>query len=109
MFIIDAQLSPHLAKWLNEEFHVDAYSLTYFQMQFSDDLSIYNFARENRATVITKDSDFVQLQERLGSPPKIIFVTCGNTSNQKMKEILKSKFPLIIELLQSNNLVELAD
>jgi hypothetical protein len=29
--------------------------------------------------------------------------------HQKMKEILKSKFPLINELLQSNNLVELAD
>ncbi|MBU3661515.1 MAG: hypothetical protein FGM14_16750 [Flavobacteriales bacterium] len=109
MFIIDAQLSPHLAKWLSDEFKVEAYSLTFLQMQFLDDLSIYNFAKEKKAIIITKDLDFVQLQNRLGSPPKIIFVTCGNTSNMKMKEILKSKFELINELLELNELVELTD
>jgi predicted nuclease of predicted toxin-antitoxin system len=78
-------------------------------MQYLDDFSIYAYAKEKNAIVINKDFDFVQLQERFGSPPKIIFVTCGNTSNQKMKEILKSKFQLICELLHSNNLVELSD
>jgi predicted nuclease of predicted toxin-antitoxin system len=77
--------------------------------KYLDDFSIYTYAKEKNAIVITKDFDFVQLQERFGSPPKIIFVTCGNTSNQKMKEILKSKFQLISELLHSNNLVELSD
>jgi predicted nuclease of predicted toxin-antitoxin system len=109
MFLLDAQLSPHLAKWLTDEFNVEAFSLAYLQMQYLDDFSIYTYAKEKNAIVITKDFDFVQLQERFGSPPKIIFVTCGNTSNQKMKEILKSKFQLISELLNTNNLVELSD
>jgi predicted nuclease of predicted toxin-antitoxin system len=109
MFLLDAQLSPHLAKWLTDEFNVEVFSLAYLQMQYLDDFSIYTYAKEKNAIVFTKDFDFVQLQERLGSPPKIIFVTCGNTSNQKMKEILKSKFQLICELLHSNNLVELSD
>jgi predicted nuclease of predicted toxin-antitoxin system len=96
-------------KWLKDEFNVEAFSLAYLQMQYFDDFSIYTYAKEKNAIVITKDFDFVQLQERFGSPPKIIFITCENTSNQKMKEILKSKFQLISELLNTNNLVELSD
>jgi predicted nuclease of predicted toxin-antitoxin system len=37
---------------------------------------------------MTKDSDFVDLVERLGPPPQIIWLTCGNTSNLRLREIL---------------------
>ncbi|MDF5718318.1 MAG: DUF5615 family PIN-like protein [Rhizonema sp. NSF051] len=30
--------------------------------------------------MITKDSDFVDLVDRLGTPPQIIWLTCGDTS-----------------------------
>lgn len=65
--------------------------------------------QKRNAIVITKDADFVQLYERFGSPPKVVYVTCGNTSNEKMKTLFKAKFPLILEFLSHNDLVELID
>ena len=60
------------------------------------------------ATVMTKDSDFVELQEQLGAPPKLIWVTCGNTSNQRLQTILISQLAQAVALLESGeDLVEI--
>jgi hypothetical protein len=32
---------------------------------------------------MTKDRDFVEMLQRLGPPPKVAWVTCGNTSNAR--------------------------
>jgi len=40
--------------------------------------------------VMTKDSDILRLQEQLGAPPQIIWITCGNTSNEELKRVLLS-------------------
>jgi predicted nuclease of predicted toxin-antitoxin system len=54
---------------------------------------------------MTKDSDFLELQKRLGTPPKIIWVTCGNTSNARLKEILTSSLQQACELLESGEIL----
>ena len=38
--------------------------------------------------MITKDRDFVELLGRLGPPPKIIWITCGNTSNTRQAQAM---------------------
>jgi predicted nuclease of predicted toxin-antitoxin system len=59
---------------------------------------------------MSKDNDFIQLIEQLGTPPKLIWVTCGNTSNSRMREILSTALPKAIDLLQSGeNIVEISD
>lgn len=58
---------------------------------------------------MTKDGDFVELQEQLGAPPKIIWVTCGNTSNNRLKQVLTKELPTVIALLNaSEDLVEIS-
>ena len=88
MIIIDAQLSPSLALWITQHFKLEAYSAKYLGLEKSNDLEIFMEARTRKAIVLTKDEDFVKLVHKLGSPPKIIWVTCGNTSTHKMKDIL---------------------
>lgn len=61
------------------------------------------------AVVMTKDEDFVQLLHRLGSPHKIIWITCGNTSNNRMKEILASNLEKALKLLDVSDIVEISD
>jgi predicted nuclease of predicted toxin-antitoxin system len=57
---------------------------------------------------MTKDRDFVELVERYGSPPQVIWLTCGNTSNARLKEILTVTLPDALELLRSGErLVEI--
>ncbi len=61
------------------------------------------------AIVLTKDEDFIGLLKKHKAPPKIIWLTCGNTSNKRLKEILSSKLNEALELLQANDLVEISD
>ena len=74
------------------------------------DQDIYHAAREAGAAVMTKDRDFLWLLERLGSPPQVLWVTCGNTSNARLRHILQSALPKALKLLeQGENLVEISD
>jgi len=54
---------------------------------------------------MTKDSDFLELQKRLGSPPKIIWVTCGNTSKARLIEILSVNLQKAVELLEGGEVL----
>ena len=109
-FWIDAQLSPALAPWLSNTFGVEAFSVRWLGLQHASDERIFTAARETEAVVITKDRDFVQLLERLGPPPKLIWVTCGNTSNAQMRKILQQTFPKALSLLQAGeSLIEITD
>ena len=58
-------------------------------------------ARPANAIVMTKDADFVQLLERSGPPPSIIWLTCGNTSSTRLRELLLVAWPRIAELIRS--------
>jgi predicted nuclease of predicted toxin-antitoxin system len=59
------------------------------------------------AIVLTKDEDFVTMLHQFGSPPKVIWLTCGNTSNSRMRVILKSNLMTAILLPETNDLVEM--
>ena len=100
---IDAQLSPSLALWIQEEFQIESYSLKFLGLRDAKDHEIFSKAKETSRTIaiMTKDSDFLVLLNRLKSPPKIILVTAGNTSNEKMKEILRKKLKNAIHILES--------
>ena len=51
------------------------------------------FSRPPRAKgviLLTKDKDFADLVDRLGPPPTVIWLRCGNTSEVRLKEILSN-------------------
>ena len=48
------------------------------------------------------------LLDKLGPPPQLIWVTCGNTSNARLKEILTNTLPKALDLLNfDEKLVEI--
>ena len=94
---IDAQLSPAIATWLSKTFSVEAIAVRDLGLRGAKDAEIFNAARLGNAVVMTKDSDFVLLLDRLGPPPQVVWVTCGNTSNARLKEILSAVFPKAID------------
>lgn len=98
---IDAQLSPAIAAWIEANFNVKAFALRDLELRDAEDFEIFEAARKATAVVMTKDSDFVSLLERFDAPPKIIWLTCGNTSNANLKNILSKTLPDAIDLLQS--------
>ena len=95
---VDAQMSPAIAVWISSNFSIEAVAVRDLGLRDARDKEIF----------MTKDSDFVLLLERLGPPPQVIWVTCGNSSNARLKEILTNILPKTIELLESGErLVEI--
>ena len=77
---LDAQLPPALAPWLAETFSIEANAVRDLGLLESTDETIFAAARKAAAIVMTKDRDFLRLLEQFGPPPRVIWITCGNTS-----------------------------
>ena len=106
---IDAHLSPAIATWITRTFGVTAVALRDLELRDAEDPEIFEAAKAQGVIFMTKDSDFVDLVGRLGAPPQIIWLTCGNTSNARLREILASVLPTALELLRSGEqLVEIS-
>ncbi len=105
---IDAQLSPAIAKWITENFAVQVIALRDLGLRDATDRQIFTAAQQAAVVVMTKDSDFVELVSRYGAPPQVIWLTCGNTSNARLKQILTMALPQAIALLEAGEpLVEI--
>ncbi len=102
---IDAQLPPALAAWMVETFGVNAISLKELGLRDAKDLEIFEAARQDNLVIMTKDSDFVDLVCRLGSPPRILWLTCGNVTNRNLRLLLSSTFLDAVNQLQQGEIV----
>lgn len=106
---LDAQLSPLLARWIEAMFGVEARALRDVGLRDATDREIFRAAQSAGAVVMTKDSDFITLHQQYGAPPQIIWLTCGNTSNQYLRELLTRALPQAVALLQAGEgLVEIS-
>lgn len=108
---VDAQLSPAIAAWINRTFNdIEAESVRALGLRGATDPEIFEEAKKAGVVVMSKDDDFIQLIEQRGTPPKLIWVTCGNTSNARMREILSTTLLKARELLESGeHIVEISD
>ena len=104
IFWLDAHLSPSVAKWLQQTYNVEAASLRFNGLLVADDIDIFNAAKQSNVILISKDRDMMKLIEKFGSPPKLIWLTCGNTSNKALKIVIVDNFEVIIDTLVINNL-----
>jgi len=108
---VDAQLSPAIVAWINRTFDdIEAESVRSLGLRDATDVEIFEKAKMEDVIVLSKDDDFIQLIEHRGTPPKLIWITCGNTSNAKMREILSKTLLKAKELLESDeSIVEISD
>jgi predicted nuclease of predicted toxin-antitoxin system len=108
MIWVDAQLAPALARWLAEELGQPAQAVRDLGLREAKDVQIFQAARQAQAIVLTKDADFVELLDRLGPPPQVIWITCGNTSNAAMRALLRRHLPGALgSLMKGEPLVEI--
>ena len=104
----DAQLSPRTARWIGARFPVTGGPLLDLGLGDANYRDIFAAARSAGAIVMTKDVDFVRLLEQQGSPPKILWLTCGNTSEAALQQILSKHLSAALALLDGGeDLVEI--
>lgn len=110
IYWIDAQLPPQLASWLRDTFNVEAYALRDLGLRDAEDEEIYQKARQKNIVIISKDSDFVEMILRLGVPPQMFWVTCGNVTNKRLQSLFSQVFLRGQALLAAGEaIVEIAD
>jgi predicted nuclease of predicted toxin-antitoxin system len=106
---VDAQLPPTLVSWLNNTFEVSSIALRDLGLRDAKDIEIFEAARVANAVIMTKDSDFIDLVCRLGTPPQILWLTCGNVTNRNLRQLLTITFPDALERLrQGEAIVEIS-
>lgn len=107
---LDAQISPAMAVWLRMRFDLDAHAVRDLGLRDAEDPEIFAAAKSAGVAVVTKDSDFIDLLERHGPPPQVIWLRCGNTSNARLKQLLAQALPSVLEMLRGGEpLVEVGE
>jgi predicted nuclease of predicted toxin-antitoxin system len=105
---LDAQISPRLCSWIAQHFAVEAIHVRELHLREGEDAEIFDHARKADVVVFTKDEDFVELVRRLGMPPQVLWLRCGNMSNAHLKTLLHATLPAAIDLLnQGEPIVEI--
>ncbi len=86
--LLDENLSPRLIQTLSEDYpnsvHVRDVGLA-----SADDEEIWTYAKQNKLTIVSKDSDFHQRSFLFGAPPKVVWLQCGNCSTTDIETILR--------------------
>lgn len=107
-FWLNAHLSLKFAQWLANEFQVNCVTVKDVGLRDATDQEIFRKGKEAAVILVKKDSDFVDLVLRNGTPPQILLLTMGNTSNDELKKIFAKKFSAAMELLKKGEpIVEL--
>ena len=110
IFWIDAQLPPAIASWFDEAYGLKAVALRDLGLRDARDQEIFAAARAAQVILISKDSDFLERVLRLGTPPQLLWVTCGNVTNERLKGLFIGAFPAARLLLEAGEpIVELTD
>ena len=70
-------------------------------LENSTDLEIWEYARNNHYNIETFDSDFMDIPNLKGHPPKIIWIRTGNTNTDSTANLLLSKVDQVTEFLNN--------
>lgn len=85
--LLDENLSRRLVPAL-QKMYPGSSQVALLGLEQASDLNIWEFARQGGYVLVTKDDDFRGLANLRGFPPKIILLVLGNSTNQKILEIL---------------------
>ena len=105
-FLIDAQLPPALARFMEGEGHECAHVVEVGLVDAADG-PIWNYAVANAAVVVTKDEDFPTRKAAGKGGPAVVWLRVGNCSNRALMQWLAPLWPAIVErLAQGEGLIE---
>lgn len=95
--LLDQNLSKKLLRRLADIFP-DASHVQFEGMTAATDTEIWEFAKAGNFFIVTQDADFAEKSRLYGSPPKVIWLRCGNTTTNKVESILRLGLEAIQEL-----------
>lgn len=104
-FVVDANLPPALATWLREQ-GADADHVVDLGLSRASDAELWEWAKANGATLVSKDEDFLLLKLADPDGPKVVWIRFGNTTRRDVIKRLEARWPLILAALDRDGIVE---
>jgi predicted nuclease of predicted toxin-antitoxin system len=106
-FIIDAQLPPALARWIESGGYAAEHVFD-VGLNLASDPVIWQRALTEKLVIVSKDEDFVDQSLLTANPPQLVWIRKGNCSNRALLEWLQPLWPDTIKRLEAGEkLVEL--
>jgi predicted nuclease of predicted toxin-antitoxin system len=86
--LLDHNLSYKLVGRLADLFP-DSVHVRNLNLHEADDHTVWEYARANGCTIVSKDEDFHQLSFLYGAPPKVVWVRLGNCTTADIEQALR--------------------
>ncbi|HSU68426.1 MAG TPA: DUF5615 family PIN-like protein [Tepidisphaeraceae bacterium] len=89
--LLDENLSPSLSRRVEDLFPgtIDVCSAL---GEMPTDTQIWSFARDYLFTIVSKDNDFRQRSFVLGAPPKVVWLSVGNSGTAVIERLLRDRY-----------------
>ena len=107
-FIVDAQLPRRIARELTAFGHDAIHTLDLPAANRTPDNDILAIAIQQQRIVVTKDNDFVTSFLLRGAPPKLLLISTGNITNDKLSQLLAANLSVLQNAFSTNDFVELS-
>ena len=99
-FLVDANMPYRFSLW-NSDDYVHQFDLG----NTWSDAAIWEYAKKNNLTIITKDADFTNRILVSEPPPRVIHVRIGNLRLRDLHQFLSRNWSEILKANQENKLV----
>lgn len=93
--LFDANLSPHLAKRLMNEYPGSAHVLDF---DLPSDRAIWDHAASLGYVIGSKDTDFYNLSMVHGAPPKVVWLRLGDAGTSAIADLLVRRKQALVGL-----------
>ncbi len=99
MKLLFDQNLPLSLKWRLTDLGADGFAhVNDFGFEAVDDELIWELAKRERFTIVTKDKDFRMRSALLGGPPKVILLKIGNCPLAAVQDCLRRAWPFVRKL-----------
>ena len=94
--LLDQNVSRRLVAALCD-LYPDSTHAAFCDLERSDDDRVWEFARAEGFTIVTKDTDFHHLALFRGPPPKVVWVRLGNCRTREVESLVRTRAQDIAE------------
>ena len=98
--LFDNNLSHKLVARLSDNFPYSSHVMME-NLDKSEDIDIWKYAKDNNYTIVTKDADFNEIGLLNGSPPKIIWLRIGNCKIADIEKVIRANTIIMNEFFHS--------
>jgi predicted nuclease of predicted toxin-antitoxin system len=101
--LFDQNLSYRLCRMLADVFP-NAQQVKLAGLEHASDDEIWKFAGREGYVVVTLDADFADIAALRGSPPKVVWLRCGNQPTVTVERLIRDHAALIVSFTESDDM-----